>query len=164
MNFGKTINELRKKKNVTQDEMAAELGVTAAAVSKWENGYTLPDILMLCSLADFFEVTTDELLGRVANWKYAVVAAETMALGEKIAALAKNYGYKTKYIFTDVKEAVTTAHSDEQVEHLLAGYFNGFSEDVIESISPLHMCQVSQHTEQEVLDTFEYMFQHPWVP
>ena len=35
MNFGKRISELRKEKNVTQEEMAAELGVTAAAVSKW---------------------------------------------------------------------------------------------------------------------------------
>lgn len=38
MNLGKTILDLRKAKNVTQDEMATELGVTAAAVSKWENG------------------------------------------------------------------------------------------------------------------------------
>ncbi len=38
MNFGKTILELRKQKNVTQEELAAELGVTAAAVSKWEHG------------------------------------------------------------------------------------------------------------------------------
>ena len=38
MNLGKTILELRKKNNVTQEELAAELGVTAAAVSKWENG------------------------------------------------------------------------------------------------------------------------------
>ena len=38
MNFGTTINALRKQKNVTQEEMAAELGITAAAVSKWENG------------------------------------------------------------------------------------------------------------------------------
>ena len=63
MNLGKMILELRKKKNVTQEELAAELGVTAAAVSKWEKGYTLPDILMLCALADYFTVTTDELLG-----------------------------------------------------------------------------------------------------
>ena len=59
MNLGKNICDLRKSKNVTQEELAAELGVTAAAVSKWENGYTLPDILMLCALADFFQVTTD---------------------------------------------------------------------------------------------------------
>ena len=38
MNFGKTILDLRKQKNVTQEELAAELGGTAAAVSKWENG------------------------------------------------------------------------------------------------------------------------------
>ena len=63
MNLGKTILELRKQKNVTQEDLAAELGVTAAAVSKWENGYTLPDVLMLCALADYFQVTTDELLG-----------------------------------------------------------------------------------------------------
>ena len=88
MNLGKNIYDLRKSKNVTQEELAAELGVTAAAVSKWENGYTLPDILMLCALADFFEVTTDELLGRSREWKYAVIAAENEILGNRIAALS----------------------------------------------------------------------------
>ena len=70
MNIGQKILELRKQKGITQEELAAELGVTAAAVSKWENGYTLPDILMLCALADFFEATTDDLLGRNTskNW------------------------------------------------------------------------------------------------
>ena len=37
MNFGKTVLELRKQHNLTQEELAAQLGVTAAAVSKWEN-------------------------------------------------------------------------------------------------------------------------------
>ena len=41
MNLGRNILELRKQKNVTQEELAAELGVTAAAVSKWENGDSL---------------------------------------------------------------------------------------------------------------------------
>lgn len=40
MNLGKTILALRKKKNVTQEELAAELGVTAAAVSKWEHEFS----------------------------------------------------------------------------------------------------------------------------
>ena len=82
MNLGKTILELRRKKNVTQEEMAAELGVTAAAVSKWENGYTLPDVLMLCALADYFAVSTDELLGRSVMRKQAIVVAEKEELGE----------------------------------------------------------------------------------
>ena len=77
MNFGKTISELRKNKNVTQEEMAAQLGVTAAAVSKWENDYTLPDILMLCALADYFQVTTDELLGRNPVPEQAIIVARS---------------------------------------------------------------------------------------
>ena len=66
MYIGNTILELRKQKHMTQEELAAQLGVTAAAVSKWENNYTLPDILILCALADLFDVTTDTHLGRTA--------------------------------------------------------------------------------------------------
>lgn len=43
--------------------------VSVAAVSKWETGNSIPDILMLCSIADFFDVSTDELLGRTKNKK-----------------------------------------------------------------------------------------------
>lgn len=75
MELGKNICELRKSKGVTQEELAAELGVTAAAVSKWEKGYTLPDVLMVCALADYFGVTTDELLGRGRVLKKLVVIA-----------------------------------------------------------------------------------------
>lgn len=83
MTLGKAILELRRHKKVTQEDIAAELGVTAAAVSKWENGYTLPDVLMLCALADYFQVTTDELLGRNVPHKHAIVVAENEELGKK---------------------------------------------------------------------------------
>ena len=75
MDLGKNIYELRKERGVTQEELAAELGVTAAAVSKWEKGNTLPDVLMLCAIADWFGVTTDELLGRKKELKKLVVIA-----------------------------------------------------------------------------------------
>lgn len=64
MNIGTQIQALRKRQSITQETLAAEMGVTVGAVSKWENDITLPDILMLCNLADYFHVTTDELLGR----------------------------------------------------------------------------------------------------
>ena len=75
MDLGKNIYELRREKGITQEELAGELGVTAAAVSKWEKGVTLPDVLMVCAIADLFGVTTDELLGRVRELKRLVVIA-----------------------------------------------------------------------------------------
>lgn len=72
MNIGKQTQTLRKQKGITQEALAAEMGVTVGAVSKWENGMTLPDIQMLCSLADYFEVTTDELLGRAHKGTFMV--------------------------------------------------------------------------------------------
>ena len=61
--LGSRIAELRRKKNMTQEELAAELGVTAQAVSKWENDLSCPDITLLPQLARIFSVTIDELLG-----------------------------------------------------------------------------------------------------
>lgn len=61
MELGKKIKSLRLQKGVTQESLAGELGVTAQAVSKWENGTTLPDIQLLPPLSVFFGVSIDEL-------------------------------------------------------------------------------------------------------
>lgn len=53
----------RKRLALTQDQLAEKLGVTAQAVSKWENDQSCPDITMLPRLAELFGITTDELLG-----------------------------------------------------------------------------------------------------
>ena len=92
MNLGKTIFELRKAKNVTQEELAAELGVTAAAVSKWENDYTLPDIPMLCAIADYFQVTTDELLGRANYRKDTANREELEKMHGQLLGFIKQHG------------------------------------------------------------------------
>ena len=56
------IQEQRRKRNMTQEELAAALGVTAQSVSKWERG-GYPDITMLPRIANYFEITVDELIG-----------------------------------------------------------------------------------------------------
>ncbi len=61
--MGKRIAEHRKRLGLTQDALAEKLGVTAQAVSKWENDQSCPDIATLPQLAQIFGVTTDELLG-----------------------------------------------------------------------------------------------------
>jgi transcriptional regulator with XRE-family HTH domain len=62
--LGKRISAHRKQLGLTQDQLAEKLGVTAQAVSKWENDQSCPDISMLPKLAEIFGTSIDELLGR----------------------------------------------------------------------------------------------------
>ena len=119
MNFGQTLLALRRKRNVTQEELAAVLGVTAAAVSKWENNYTLPDILMLCAIADQFQVTTDYLLGRDKQDRVAAIAADTAELGQKITQIAKKYGIITQGIYSSFEAAAAAAAQHDEICMLL---------------------------------------------
>lgn len=57
------IVRLRRRRKITQEELADFLGVTKASVSKWENSQSMPDILLLLQLAAYFDITIDELIG-----------------------------------------------------------------------------------------------------
>ena len=160
MNFGKTILDLRKKKNVTQEELAAELGVTAAAVSKWENGYTLPDILMLCALADYFAVTTDELLGRNKKRKYAVVTAQSLKLGQKIEELANRHGFTVVGQFGNYRDALSYTLEHENVTHIFIGLHETLEKAEVDATpSHIHSLQSIGNTDEDILGGFELIFQ-----
>ncbi|WP_392391732.1 helix-turn-helix domain-containing protein [Staphylococcus capitis] len=62
MGIGDVIREYRKRKNMTQEQMANYLGVTAPAVNKWENGNSLPDITLLAPIARLLDISLDTLL------------------------------------------------------------------------------------------------------
>ena len=62
MEFGEKLQELRKKKGITQEELSELLYVSRAAVSKWESGRGYPNIDSLKSIAKLFSVSIDELL------------------------------------------------------------------------------------------------------
>ena len=62
MEFHEKLQELRKRKGLTQEELAAYLYVSRAAVSKWESGRGYPNIDSLKAIAKFFGVTVDDLL------------------------------------------------------------------------------------------------------
>ena len=62
MEFNEKLQELRKKKGITQEELAESLYVSRAAISKWESGRGYPNIDSLKIIARFFGVTIDELL------------------------------------------------------------------------------------------------------
>lgn len=73
--------ELRKEENLTQAEFAAQFNYSDKAVSKWERGDSLPDVVMLKTIADLYGLRVDDLLtdGGVA----AAYAAATESGGEK---------------------------------------------------------------------------------
>ena len=62
-NIGKRIRELRKEMDCTQSKLADVLGVTQDSISLWENGKRIPDTQYIITLAKFFDVTSDYLLG-----------------------------------------------------------------------------------------------------
>lgn len=62
MEFGEKLQELRKTKGLTQEELAASLYVSRTAVSKWESGRGYPNIDSLKEISKFFSITIDELI------------------------------------------------------------------------------------------------------
>ena len=70
-----SIKDLRKKKNMTQDELAEKLNVTRQAVSSWENGKTQPDVETLTQLAEVLEVSVERIIygKEKKQWHFAIV-------------------------------------------------------------------------------------------
>lgn len=60
--IGRFIAERRKKKNLTQMQLAEKLGITDQAVSKWENGKGMPDSSLMLDLCSELDITVNELL------------------------------------------------------------------------------------------------------
>lgn len=63
INISRIITDNRRAKGITQEQLAAYMGVSKASVSKWETGQSYPDITFLPQLAAYFNITIDELMG-----------------------------------------------------------------------------------------------------
>ena len=63
LHLSETLKQLRKDKNMTQEDVASSLGVTYQSVSRWETGLSYPDIELLPSIAALFDVSLDILFG-----------------------------------------------------------------------------------------------------
>lgn len=63
LNIGETIKRMRKEREVTQEEFAELLGVSCQSVSRWENNACYPDIELIPTIAGFFGISTDKLMG-----------------------------------------------------------------------------------------------------
>ncbi len=83
LNIGKYIQQLRKAAGMTQKELAEKLNVSFQAVSKWENGDSLPDTGILLDLCDVLNTTADKLLngGRFAGVERRLMRLEDVITG-----------------------------------------------------------------------------------
>ena len=59
---GAFLKELRKEKNITQEELAERMGVSRRTVSRWETGSNMPDMDVLIDISDFYEIDLREIL------------------------------------------------------------------------------------------------------
>ena len=64
MQLGARIKELRKAKNITQEQLAARIGVSSRTIKHWEHGTRTPNAVSLLGLSRCFHVSVDWLLGR----------------------------------------------------------------------------------------------------
>ncbi len=86
MHLAARLRELRARRGYTQDHVAKRLGCHESAVSRWESGSRFPTGEDLVALADLFEVSTDDLLGRLKQYANTGSALVDMRLLERLAA------------------------------------------------------------------------------
>lgn len=92
-NIGVKILQLRRSSGMTQEDLGKRLSVSAQAVSKWENGDSLPDLSLIVQLAETYDCSTDYLLGRQGGL-YSLIpqireAFDKMEVEEKIGFLGE---------------------------------------------------------------------------
>ncbi len=109
---GEKIAELRKQKNMTQEEFGSMLGISAQSISKWENNVSLPDITLIPIIADTFDITIDALFDRsVAISSVKAENAVDIAFDRLLKTNASYFGVLNKFdeYKTDIDKENTTA-------------------------------------------------------
>ena len=149
--IGENIKRLRTAKGLTQEQLSEAVGVTCAAVSKWERGDTFPDITMLFPLAHFFDVSLDELMG----YDREKIEADIEALLAEYVRLSRTDALKARELITgamkkypddfrvmndymweiagnyaDNDPAVLTEHSEE-LERICARIIDGCDDEAL---------------------------------
>ena len=94
--IGRFIAERRKKKNITQSQLAEKLNVTDRAVSKWETGKSMPDTAIMLDLCNMLDITVNELL-----YGEEIIMENKNDKNEQILIeMAKEVEHKNKTIWT----------------------------------------------------------------
>jgi len=122
MEFNEKLQELRKKKGLTQEELAESLYVSRTAVSKWESGRGYPSIDSLKAIAKFFSVTVDSLLS----------GDELLSIAEEDSRQKENHFRNLVFGMLDLSVSML----------LFLPFFAQRSEGIIREVSLLNLSEV----------------------
>ena len=114
LKVGTIIKNLRAERNITQESLAAVIGVTPQAISRWESEGGYPDIELLPALADFFSISTDELLG----YKLFEREEELIQIKKELRRLAEVGTHEEKLSFS--RNALIKYPADAKIKTYLA--------------------------------------------
>ncbi len=106
--FGQTLKTLRKEKNMTQTELGNKLGISKAAVSKYELGVASPPLDVLRTLAAVFNVSLDYLCGTEQREKISVynLTAEQVDMVNRLVNTLREHNYKNKNNLSETEFAI----------------------------------------------------------
>lgn len=161
MKFSENLRALRKNKDIKQEALAQDMGVSRQTVSKWENGTAMPDLEKLARLAEYFGVSMDDLLGTQKqagaditdniNDKYEKIYYAEMQ--SQNAALAKRWKISTIALACVLAAAIIifalTANS-------LSNKINSLSAAVNNLQSVGYVVDNSENYESTLTDDFSY--------
>ncbi|MBQ7203320.1 MAG: helix-turn-helix domain-containing protein [Eubacterium sp.] len=106
--FAKRIYELRSEKGISQKELGDMLSVSNKAVSKWENGESMPKTTTLIKLAEIFDLDINELMGAPAKNEDAVTDELKINEAELTQLKAENAALRSRIVKTDKKKKFNT--------------------------------------------------------
>lgn len=119
--FGEILAELRQDRKLTQRDLAKILFVSAGTISNYEKGVHFPDMEKLINLANYFEVSTDYLLGRCSSRESTDVfkqdITDTMTLGDFVQSILR--------LTADRKQALALLVSDMELSAMISSHHKG---------------------------------------
>lgn len=129
--------ELRKNAGLTQKQLADELNITSAAISKWENGISTPDIEMLCTIADYFRISVDALISHTPKHRLAVLFLYNRT-GESVARkVLTKHGIEVIGVVNQLTQLEELLHVTQNVDCVFMVALSDISEYVTQKVAEL---------------------------
>ena len=157
--FSNIMKTLRKQRGLTQEQIAEILGVSCQAISKWETGGSFPDISLLPSIADYFGVSIDYLLGHDAGKRIEEI--------DQVCARAEDLFREDKYMLAVplLRETLIKHPGNEKLMYALAWALSGTKcespENYDEAILLYHkILEISTDTAMRTKVTRDLMYRY----